>query len=193
MGIIGMDGQHIAYVGPFDLKSANYAKAEWFSEVQRKGVVVTDVFLGLRKIPHFIIAVLRHAGGKSFILRATIDMEVLQALLQREYSGRHSEAFLVNLQGILQTDSLYHGKMMESFTLPDYQRSSQRILLFPIQDTAHKDRWLQGAVMRLTTMPWLLVVVDDAYESLTSLHQLQTLIMLFLVVGSLVIIAGAFF
>ena len=193
MGIIGMDGQHIAYVGPFDLKSANYAKAEWFSEVQRKGVVVTDVFLGLRKIPHFIIAVLRHAGGKSFILRATIDMEVLQALLQREYSGRHSEAFLVNLQGILQTDSLYHGKMMESFTLPDYQRSSQRILLFPIQDTAHKDRWLQGAVMRLSTMPWFLVVVDDAYESLTSLHQLQSLIMLFLIVGSLVIIAGAFF
>ncbi|MBR3664642.1 MAG: ATP-binding protein [Desulfovibrio sp.] len=193
MGIIGMDGQHIAYVGPFDLKSANYAKAEWFSEVQRKGVVVTDVFLGLRKIPHFIIAVLRHAGGKSFILRATIDMEVLQALLQREYSGTHAEAFLVNQQGVLQTDSLYHGKMMETFVLPDYQRSSQRIFLFPIQDTAHKDRWLQGAIMPLSTMPWILVVVDDAYESLTSLHQLQSLIMLFLVVGSLVIIVGAFF
>ena len=193
MGIIGMDGQHIAYVGPFDLKSANYAKAEWFSEVQRKGVVVTDVFLGLRKIPHFIIAVLRHAGGKSFILRATIDMEVLQALLQREYSGTHAEAFLVNQQCVLQTDSLYHGKMMETFVLPDYQRSSQRIFLFPIQDTAHKDRWLQGAIMPLSTMPWILVVVDDAYESLTSLHQLQSLIMLFLVVGSLVIIVGAFF
>ena len=197
MGIIGMDGQHLAYVGPFDLKDANYANTEWFNEVKRKGVVVTDVFLGFRNSPHFIIAVLRHTGGKSFILRATIDMEVLQLLLVREYSGKHSEAFLVNHQGVLQTDSLFHGKMMDTFSLPPFKHSSEPLVLFALDETKNtpspEEKWLQGAVMPLTTMPWYLVVVDDAYESMHSLHQLQIWIMLFMAVGSLLILAGAFF
>ena len=62
LGIIGMDGRHISYVGPFDLRDANYVNAPWFSEVLRKGVFVSDVFMGFRNVPHFIIAVLRHEG-----------------------------------------------------------------------------------------------------------------------------------
>lgn len=45
VGIIGMDGRHVAYVGPFDLRAANYMEADWFGEVLRKGVYVSDVFL----------------------------------------------------------------------------------------------------------------------------------------------------
>ena len=69
LGIIGMDGRHISYVGPFDLRDANYVNAPWFTEVLRKGVFVSDVFMGFRNVPHFIIAVLRHEGGESFIMR----------------------------------------------------------------------------------------------------------------------------
>ena len=46
LGIIGMDGRHISYVGPFDLRDANYVNAPWFTEVLRKGVFVSDVFMG---------------------------------------------------------------------------------------------------------------------------------------------------
>ena len=112
LGIIGMDGRHVAYVGPYDLHDADYADTPWFHEVLRKGVYVSDVFMGYRHVPHFIIAVLRHEGGRSYIMRATIDMEAIDALLRRVYSGQHSDAFLVNEQGVLQTDSLYHGKIM---------------------------------------------------------------------------------
>ena len=72
VGIIGMDGKHVAYVGPFDLRTADYTSAEWFQAVLRRGVYVSDVFMGYRNVPHFIIAVLRHEGSRSFILRATI-------------------------------------------------------------------------------------------------------------------------
>ena len=105
LGIIGMDGRHISYVGPFDLRDANYVNAPWFTEVLRKGVFVSDVFMGFRNVPHFIIAVLRHEGGESFIMRATIDMEAINSLLQRVYSGERSDAFLINEQGVPQTDS----------------------------------------------------------------------------------------
>ena len=105
VGIIGMDGKHVAYVGPFDLRTADYTSAEWFQAVLRRGVYVSDVFMGYRNVPHFIIAVLRHEGSRSFILRATIDMEAIGALLQRLYSAGSSDAFLVNEEGILQTPS----------------------------------------------------------------------------------------
>ena len=94
LGIIGMDGRHVSYVGPFDLRDANYSEAPWFSEVLRKGVYVSDVFMGYRHVPHFIIAVMRHEGGRSYIMRATIDMDAIDALLRRIYSGPHSDALL---------------------------------------------------------------------------------------------------
>ena len=108
---------HISYVGPFDLRDANYVSAPWFTEVLRKGVFVSDVFMGFRNVPHFIIAVLRHEGGESFIMRATIDMEAINSLLQRVYSGERSDAFLINEQGVLQTDSRDYGRIMEQFNV----------------------------------------------------------------------------
>ena len=132
IGIIGMDGSHLAYVGPYDLKDVNYYNTSWFKDVQVKGFVFTDVFLGFRKTPHIIIAVLRHAQGKSFILRATIDMSLLEGFLKREYSGDHSEAFLVNRDGILQTNSLFHGKTMEKFELPNLKQASKQIFLVEV-------------------------------------------------------------
>ncbi|MBR4742121.1 MAG: sensor histidine kinase [Desulfovibrio sp.] len=195
MGIIGMDGQHVAYVGPYDLKDVNYTNAKWFIDVQRKGLVVTDVFLGFRNIPHFVIAVLRHDGGRSFILRATIDMDVVEALLRREYSGKHAEAFLVNHSGTLQTNSLYHGKIMGKFDLPDFNKSSESILIRPLgkeKETGGEYR-LQAAMMQLETMPWILVVVDDVFESLQSLHALQNWIVSCLVIGSMAIVLGSLF
>ena len=99
MGIIGMDGRHAAYVGPFDLRTADYTSAEWFQAVLRRGVYVSDVFMGYRNVPHFIIAVLRHEGNRSFILRATIDMEAIGALLLRLYSASSKEDFIIHKKG----------------------------------------------------------------------------------------------
>ena len=70
VGIIGMDGRHVSYVGPYDLRDNNYSDTPWFREVLRKGVHVSDVFMGYRNEPHFIIAVLRHEGGRRTHARA---------------------------------------------------------------------------------------------------------------------------
>ena len=47
--------------------------------------------------------------------------------------------------------------------------------------------------MPLSNTPWLLVVVDDVYETLQYLHQLEIWIIMCLVVGSLIIFAGSLF
>lgn len=194
LGIIGMDGRHLSYVGPFDLRDANYSNAPWFSEVVRKGVFVSDVFMGFRNVPHFIIAVLRHEGGKSFIMRATIDMDAINGLLQRVYSGERSDAFLINEQGVLQTDSRDYGRILEQFdiTLPNTLRQGIALVPLPSQPGDGGSKEPLAAVMHLDSMPWLLVVVDDVRESLAPLHRLRIYILLFVALGAVLVTVGAF-
>ncbi|WP_303927504.1 cache domain-containing protein, partial [Desulfovibrio piger] len=194
LGIIGMDGRHISYVGPFDLRDANYVSAPWFTEVLRKGVFVSDVFMGFRNVPHFIIAVLRHEGGESFIMRATIDMEAINSLLQRVYSGERSDAFLINEQGVLQTDSRDYGRIMEQFnvTLPNVLRQGIALVPLPSQPGDSGSKEPLAAMMHLDSMPWLLVVVDDVRESLAPLHRLRIYILLFVGLGAVLVTVGAF-
>ena len=67
LGVIDEEGNHLAYVGPYYnlLKKVNYKDETWFHEVMATGVYVSDVFLGFRKIPHFIIAVMVREKNKS--------------------------------------------------------------------------------------------------------------------------------
>lgn len=189
LGIIGMDGRHVAYVGPFDLRDADYADTPWFREVLRKGVYVSDVFMGYRHVPHFIIAVLRHEGGRSYILRATIDMDAIDALLRRVYSGQHSDAFLVSEQGVLQTDSRYHGKIMGRLDMPLPDLARDVMVTRPL--TTADGQQMLAAMLRLESMPWVLVVLDDVGESLQPLRQLKVLILLFVLLGGALVSVGA--
>ena len=189
LGIIGMDGRHISYVGPFYLRDANYSEAPWFAEVLRKGVYVSDVFMGYRHVPHFIIAVMRHEGGRSYIMRATIDMDAIDALLRRIYSGPHSDAFIVSNSGVLQTGSRYYGSIMGQYDLP--QENLTRNNVVTMHKTMPSGEEMVVALMRLDSMPWVLVVMDDVRDSLKPLRQLKALILFFTLLGGALTCMGA--
>ena len=57
LGVIDSEGNQRSYVGPYDLEGKNYKQQEWFQEVCIRGVHVSDVFMGHRNLPHFVIAV----------------------------------------------------------------------------------------------------------------------------------------
>ena len=189
LGIFVMAGRHISYVRPFDLRDANYSEAPWFAEVLRKGVYVSDVFMGYRHVPHFIIAVMRHEGGRSYIMRATIDMDAIDALLRRIYSGPHSDAFIVSNSGVLQTGSRYYGSIMGQYDLP--QENLTRNNVVTMHKTMPSGEEMVVALMRLDSMPWVLVVMDDVRDSLKPLRQLKALILFFTLLGGALTCMGA--
>ena len=193
LGIIDMKGRHVAYVGPYNLRDINYADTQWFQDVRRKGAVMTDVFLGYRNVPHFIIAVLKHEGGQSYIMRATIDMAAIDLLLRRDAST--GDAFLVNEKGVLQTRSLFHGKIMDTFSLPDNMVTHKDILTLPLSESGQNGdaQELMAAMVRLNAMPWVLVVIDNLQDTLENLRRLQVLIAFFLLAGGTLIVIGAVF
>ena len=73
LGVINAAGAQIAYAGPFKLAQADYSDAEWFRKAIQSKYYISDVFLGLRGMPHFIIAVRNSGENGHWILRATID------------------------------------------------------------------------------------------------------------------------
>ncbi|MCU0724348.1 MAG: sensor histidine kinase [Planctomycetes bacterium] len=105
VGIIGADGSHLAYEGPYpELRARNYRDAEWFRIVLKDGQFISDVFLGFRQDPHFIMAVRQDdPDGTSWILRATVNPEVFGGLVTSGRLGETGDCFLVDRQGRYQT------------------------------------------------------------------------------------------
>lgn len=119
LGVIDARGDHLRYVGPYDLAGRNYRDAPWFGEVMEKGVHVSDVFLGYRGVPHFIIAVRRDDLDGPWILRATVSTEYFSALVDAARSGRTGETFIVSSEGLYQTHSRSGGDLLTPSGFPD--------------------------------------------------------------------------
>ena len=103
--VIDSSGRQLAYTGPYasSLEGKNYYDAAWFQHVLIKGSHVSDVFLGFRNVPHFVVAVADPL--KTYILRATINSEQFNKLLLSTQIGPHGDSFIVNREGRLQTPS----------------------------------------------------------------------------------------
>ncbi|MBW2117759.1 MAG: ATP-binding protein [Deltaproteobacteria bacterium] len=119
LGLIDPLGRQRGYVGPFKLAGKDYSDQNWYREVMKNGVFISDVFLGFRNVPHIVIAVKRSCtNGLCYVLRADLDIKKLDDLLSNiEMAGR-GDAFMINRQGVLQTPSLYHGKVLKKVSLP---------------------------------------------------------------------------
>ena len=103
LGVINADGQQIAYAGPFKLAKAHYSDAEWFQQAMQRQYFISDVFLGLRGLPHFIVAVKTSREGHNWILRSTIDFVAFNSLVESIRLGETGFAIILNKEGKLQT------------------------------------------------------------------------------------------
>jgi len=118
LGLIDSDGNQAHYAGPYELKGINYKTQPWFQEVSLRGIYVSDVFMGYRKFPHFVIAVARELqNGEFYVLRATIDTKLLHRQIYSLESIEQADIFIVNRSGILQTASAYFGEVLDSIEL----------------------------------------------------------------------------
>ncbi|MBW1784307.1 MAG: ATP-binding protein, partial [Deltaproteobacteria bacterium] len=107
LGVIDDEGVQVAYAGPFNLKRASYKDADWFKKAMNQDYVISDVFLGLRGAPHFIIAVRGEYREKRWLLRSTIDFAAFNDLVENIRVGKTGFAFILNRDGKFQTKPLF--------------------------------------------------------------------------------------
>ena len=106
LGVVNARGIQVAYAGPFKLGKALYSTADWFQETINSKNFISDVFLGLRGLPHFIVAVRENFNGESWVLRATIDFMAFNNLVENIRIGETGFAYILNRKGELQTNTL---------------------------------------------------------------------------------------
>jgi two-component system NtrC family sensor kinase len=103
LGLVRDDGIQTAYAGPFKFGMAFYGSARWFQEAIRNSYYISDVFLGLRGMPHFVATIRIEDKGKFWILRSTIDFATFTRVVENLRIGETGEAFILNYDGELQT------------------------------------------------------------------------------------------
>ncbi|MBU1696928.1 MAG: cache domain-containing protein, partial [Proteobacteria bacterium] len=112
IGIIDENGAHAAYVGPYDLIDKNYSSTFWFREVMEKEIYTSDMFMGFRKEPHFIMAVIKKENGRRWILRATVNTDGFRSLVENVRIGRTGDVYILNSKGIYQTSPGSSGEIL---------------------------------------------------------------------------------
>jgi len=166
LGVIDQTGQQLAYVGPYELTGKNYYEQAWFGEVMSKGLYISDVYMGFRKLPHFIIAIRRQENQKSWILRATIDPDIFSRIVQAAHIGRTGNAYLVNEEGILQSKPRFGGNILDKAPV-DVSLFGKQTIVFEQPGADSRNLLLAGAWLK--NKDWLLVISIDAESEMAPL------------------------
>jgi signal transduction histidine kinase len=159
LGVIDSSGRQLCYVGPYDLAGVDYSGQEWFQNVRDRGMHISDVFSGFRRVPHLVIAA-RHElpGGDFYVLRTSLEAGFFNTqLADLELSGR-GDAFIINKEGVLQTPSRFHGQVLDTIDLavPEYSESTR----------VYEDREWNGASVLIgyayiPQTPFILMIVKQ--------------------------------
>jgi two-component system NtrC family sensor kinase len=181
LGLIDDQGRHLAYAGPYDLANQGYGDAAWFRDVKRHGSCQSDVFLGHRNVPHMVVAIRHRDQGHDYILRATVDVDLLSALLRQAAAGTDAELFILNRAGEFQTRSSLELPLMTRAAVgPIPQHPGVRVVASD-RGARHEyvaTTWLRGGSWVLVarqsapglgavfeaepTMPWLVLLLAMA-------------------------------
>jgi len=180
LGVIDAQGTHLAYVGPYDLISKNYKNAEWFKAVMDNNVYVSDVFLGFRDVPHFIIAVKQVSERGTWIIRATVETAYFDSITSGVRDKRSMEAFLVNRNGIYQTSPGNSGKLMGQSGFKGLEHF-EGVKLEEIQGQIRATTWL-------SRVPWLCVVRIDQDDIFEALQRVRRIGIYVFVLGAILIV-----
>jgi len=183
LGVIDDTGVQRAYVGPYNLLGRNYKTQPWFLEAVTRGRYVSDVFLGFRNVPHLVIAVRQNKPeGGYYVLRATLDTDRFNNLAELELlSG--GDSFIINTDGVLQTPSRHHGKVLDQTGLPVPPYSDYTEIMSHDADNNE----LTIGYAYIPNSPFVLMVVKSRTELMASWYATRFKLAGFLL-GSVVVI-----
>jgi len=159
IGLIESNGIQSYYLGPYDLRGKNYEEQDWFKEILVRDVFVSDVFMGHRNIPHFVIAYKHEKpSGDFYVIRTTIDMDLLYRLIYALDLDKNTDAFIINREGLLQTPSLFYGNILDEITISVPEHFRQREV---IDEYHENDKWLTSGYVFIEDSPFILVVIKQ--------------------------------
>ena len=191
LGVIDERGDHVAYIGPYDLMDKNYAEAFWFQKVMEKGLYISDMFKGFRKVPHFVIAITEEQNGQKWILRATVDTEAFRSLVENVRIGKTGEVYLINEEGFFQTSARLSGRIMDKAPIPlEPWHEGIRVRVFTMNGPGHEEKPEKQimATAWLKEPRWMLVVKQNYSEAFDAVNYANYATLVFLHLSAVTIL-----
>ena len=190
LGLVNADGIQVAYAGPFNLEMADYSSAPWFEQALANESYISDVFAGLRGSPHFIVATQRRISNETFILKATIDFESFNSLVEGIRIGDTGFAFIINREGRFQTSPHFDVSLNRSpyADILNGRIRSDRIFVVDGEDLLDRSSIFTFAPLKQGS--WLLCYQQetaDALEEVRRVIRLAIIALLIVAVGALTI------
>lgn len=186
LGLIDSQGNHRSYVGPFELLGKNYKDQAWFQEVTLQGIYVSDVFMGFRKFPHFVIAIKHEKeNGDFYVLRATLSTDILNSKIHSLIYWPQSDAFLINSEGRLQTASRFYGSILEKYPLPVPPFAPDAIV--KKEYDAEGDTNIFGYAY-IEKSPFILIVIKQSADFMANLIKVRNKLLGFLGISIILIV-----
>ncbi|MCP3872764.1 MAG: GHKL domain-containing protein [Desulfobacteraceae bacterium] len=199
LGVVNQQGHQVAYAGPFKLGEANYSDAKWFKKAINKQVFVSDVFLGLRGLPHFIITVRQVHEGQIWILRATIDFVAFNTLVENIRIGETGFAFILNQKSEFQTkprldisaEKEFYKVLLKKKTNNHRDVNISRGSVGEVDTISQGDEYIYVSSF-LKNGEWLLIYRQNISDAFSIIHKARRLLLLIFIFGGLGIVTMAF-
>ncbi len=191
LGVVDSNGIQISYAGPLRLRWADYSQEQWFKQAIQQQEYISDVFPGLRGTPHFIVAATRESEGKKWLLRATVDFDAFNSLVENVRIGATGFAYIINKQNELQT------KHRLEIKLPTQDASKVVNGALWTQDEVESlQRSFDGdayiyVVAPLKNGDWLLAFQQNEFDAFSVLHRARGMAFVILFIGGSGILVGA--
>ena len=189
LGIVDENGNQVAYAGPHALANVNYADAEWFKKAWANNSYISDVFLGFRGTPHFIVTVKQKENDRWFLVRSTIDFMSFKSLVENLRVGLTGHAFILNREGDFQTQPTMDMPPDPSgyaYFWEAVEKTRNKILVTRRPDESGRDSLY--AVAGLKNGDWLLVVKQLSSDAFSDLKRMFIISLLIFISGGAAIV-----
>ncbi len=185
LGVIDANGLQHCYVGPYSLAGVNYSDQDWFRDLLKSRVHISEVFLGFRQQPHLVVAV-KHdlPDGKFYVLRASIDTQKFNDLLAEVEVSGQGDIFLVTREGVLQTPSRFFGNALDRLPLkvPAFAEKTQ------VMETHLQAEPLVIGYAFIQETPFILMAVKKKAELMKPWNETRRKLIVFLAISITVIV-----
>jgi two-component system NtrC family sensor kinase len=162
VGVINSKGIQVAYAGPFNLRNKQYATRVWLNKAMAEGTHLSEIHMGYRQMPHFVIAVSNTIPGTetSWVIRASINASNLEEFISTINTEATDDIFFITHNGMMQTTSRY-------FSESSLQKYPLETLTNRSGITIVKDKSNYTSIIRAYTYldhtPWILVLIKQGH------------------------------
>ena len=184
VGLINPQGIQKGYAGPYpNLLNKDYSDETWYENLleQEENYIITDLYLGLRREPHFTVGVKRVVEDRAYVIRTSVYPDKLQDFVQTSSQGKETKGYLVNREGIYQVVAPELGDLLEParYVPGGGKRADVTFVDWDGKSMLASYTWLKE-------VPWCLVMLQPESVAFGEMYTMRNT----LIIGSALLVLG---